>query len=162
MVKLRKVICQFQCNVRAHAHRNNRQYLPLIVGHWFVKISIFLPFHAYRYAHAHIVVTLVKFYLWILYCSDCRTDSSLLSSIGKSGKYFRKLGVVLYLWTVSMKMWFGKQIVMTQFRKMFKIRFPAVINISIYKTSIQSQVTYSVFLFVDVNSLTFLYNNIHV
>jgi len=43
----------------------------------------------------------------------------------------------LYLWTVSMNMWFGKQIVMTQFWKMFKIRFPAVINISIYKTTIK-------------------------
>ena len=44
MVNKRKVICQFQCNIRTHAHRNKRQYLPLLVGNWFVKISNFSTF----------------------------------------------------------------------------------------------------------------------
>jgi len=159
------VICQFQCNVRTHAHRNKRQYLPLIVGNRFVKISKLSTFSrlslcACAYCCNTRIFFICEYYTVVTVTQTVARLAQLggpASIVEKSGSWTRgfetqpdrsfllhnkfyflyQIIFKLYLWTVSMNMWFDKQIVMTQFRKMFKIRFPAVINISICKTTIK-------------------------
>ena len=147
-----------QCNVRTHAHRNKRQYLPLIVENWFVKISNFSTFSRLSLCTcAYCCNTrILKFYIWEYYTVVTAAQQAArlaqlgtaASIVGKSGSWVRNPTRPLFLcssinfifciksflsciyeqlaWTCGLA-----NKLLTQFWKLFKIRFPAVINISI-------------------------------